>query len=574
MLVLPNTPSGRKGTDFNPNIPNPFVNDMMCGTVLFSRYAILNEVGRGTFTTIYSAYDFLTSSMVAVKVFNAGISKEDGGGEAVIEREKNVIKSLCEFNSDSGSYSSVCTPYFVDYHKEVLVMELIQGEDLHDLRYRSSQFHQNANSSSLSLSSSSNNNNNNNNNNNSSINKRFLPINPLESASLFSSFLKCLKHMHAKGWLHRDVKPSNFVRSGKHWKIVDFGLSKCYIEKVFPYDDKCVPWSGTLDGDAAKYFLRPSTQNAGFRGTTMYCSLSSHESTSHSRVSDIISAIYTYIDLCNGDLPWRKYSNGKNKDKEEVFKLKKRCNTDKALLCTHPTLSKCAPFVQHISEALDYLDSVGFYGDVDYEKVISCINKSAECCKDVCQQSGDFISLVWGTDSVEEQGMPQSTQLPNSFVFGGVDWDDFYGNGMIGEINFYDYCYWLTAWCKQESKSKQHHEIAGAVKVMNKWLKTVKDVVGKEWRASNTEKIPTPVSSSKNPSKPDSNNSTSISSKRKVSAVSTQCPYLTGRVSYLLKTYRVLPWDSYENKVEAFQYRDDLLAIEVAEKRKCPSLRR
>ena len=77
--------------------------------------------------------------------------------------------------------------------------------------------------------------------------------------------LKLLQNIHSSGWLHRDVKPANFVRtrdsdpaSGGQWRIVDFGLAKPYISK---------------DGD----IIDARDGYNEFRGSTNYASLKAHQ---------------------------------------------------------------------------------------------------------------------------------------------------------------------------------------------------------------------------------------------------------------------------------------------------------
>ena len=51
---------------------------------------------------------------------------------------------------------------------------------------------------------------------------------------LADQMISRLKHMHSKGWLHRDMKPDNWCMGlGKKWKtvfVIDFGVSKRFIE--------------------------------------------------------------------------------------------------------------------------------------------------------------------------------------------------------------------------------------------------------------------------------------------------------------------------------------------------------
>ncbi len=77
--------------------------------------------------------------------------------------------------------------------------------------------------------------------------------------------LKLLQNIHSSGWLHRDVKPANFVRtiqsdpaSGGRWRVVDFGLAKPYISK---------------DGD----IIDARDGYNEFRGSTNYASVRAHQ---------------------------------------------------------------------------------------------------------------------------------------------------------------------------------------------------------------------------------------------------------------------------------------------------------
>ena len=77
--------------------------------------------------------------------------------------------------------------------------------------------------------------------------------------------LKLLQSLHTSGWLHRDVKPANFVRTrdsdpaaGGEWRILDFGLARQYISKE------------GLIVDAREGYNE-------FRGSTNYASIKAHQ---------------------------------------------------------------------------------------------------------------------------------------------------------------------------------------------------------------------------------------------------------------------------------------------------------
>ena len=104
--------------------------------------------------------------------------------------------------------------------------------------------------------------------------------------------MSCLEAVHAEGFLHRDVKPSNFVTSaaaghshGNQLFVLDFGQSRMYL------DDRGA--------------VRPPRPTADFRGTSLYSSLHAHEQRDLGRRDDLWSLFYVFVDMARGGLPWR-----------------------------------------------------------------------------------------------------------------------------------------------------------------------------------------------------------------------------------------------------------------------------
>jgi casein kinase 1/casein kinase 1 delta len=70
--------------------------------------------------------------------------------------------------------------------------------------------------------------------------------------------LNCIENVHSKGYIHRDIKPTNFVICSQQKKvfIVDFGLAKLHLNQF---------------GETF-----PERKNADFRGTIAFASMNAH----------------------------------------------------------------------------------------------------------------------------------------------------------------------------------------------------------------------------------------------------------------------------------------------------------
>ncbi|EKE41110.1 hypothetical protein ENUP19_0296G0012 [Entamoeba nuttalli] len=118
--------------------------------------------------------------------------------------------------------------------------------------------------------------------------------------------LRCIEHVHKKGYIHRDIKPDNFVMgSGKNVHfvyIIDFGLSKKYIE-----NGKHIAYS----------------EDKSLTGTARYASINNHKGYEQSRRDDLESLAYMFIYFLKGKLPWQGFNRQNNTEKFDKICKKK-----------------------------------------------------------------------------------------------------------------------------------------------------------------------------------------------------------------------------------------------------------
>ncbi|KAK9818133.1 hypothetical protein WJX72_007616 [[Myrmecia] bisecta] len=132
--------------------------------------------------------------------------------------------------------------------------------------------------------------------------------------------LQILEALHAKGWVHGDVKPENFLlgppgtpQADKLY-LVDLGLAMKYKD---------------TRGAHVKYDQKPDD----FRGTIRYASVHAHLGRTASRRDDLESLAYTLLFLLDGRLPWQGFQ-GDNKG-FQVCRKKMGCSAE--VLCKERT---------------------------------------------------------------------------------------------------------------------------------------------------------------------------------------------------------------------------------------------
>ncbi|KAK4361802.1 hypothetical protein RND71_017043 [Anisodus tanguticus] len=125
---------------------------------------------------------------------------------------------------------------------------------------------------------------------------------------LADQMINRVEFVHAKSFLHRDIKPDNFLmglgRRANQVYIIDFGLAKKYR-------------------DSTTHQHIPYRENKNLTGTARYASMNTHLGIEQSRRDDLESLGYVLMYFLRGSLPWQGLKAGTKKQKYERISEKK-----------------------------------------------------------------------------------------------------------------------------------------------------------------------------------------------------------------------------------------------------------
>ena len=304
---------------------------------------LIEQIGEGAFSKLYSAYDFRLKMNVALKI-------EKNNKKQILKNEYDIYNSLQHLS---------CIPKIYNYlpnitkekdeknHLNCIEMELL-GKNL--LLFQ----------------------------------KSFNYYNNILAYDILLQCLKCIQNIHNHGFVHRDIKPSNFClhkqdeqniiskyKNNIFFKneitvyLIDFGLVKKIKEEtnIDNRDNRGI-------GNGEK------NNNRGFVGTLTYASMSAHNKEELSKKDDLWSFFFMILDLLNENLPWRNYSF---EQEDKIIEIKQKCinDPDKYLFLTNTKNNK------EIINIFYYIKNLKFESEPDYEFIYNqlIISKNKEIQK-------------------------------------------------------------------------------------------------------------------------------------------------------------------------------------------------
>ena len=267
-------------------------------SILFKKYLVIKKIDEGSFGSIYLSQNIQTKEKVAIKIENRKTENP------LLEREAYIL-----FYLQGPGLPEIKT--FGKTKDLFILIQNLLGPSLANL-----------------------------------LDKHSIVFTIKDICMLSIQMIERLEYIHLKNYIHRDIKPHNFLMGIDDPDIlylIDFGLSKKYRSKK---------------GKHIKFSI-----NNNITGTPRYCSINGLRGAEQSRRDDLESLFYVIIYFFRGNLPWQ---NLKIKSRQERFNrinyLKK--NISYKILCKN--------LPQELYNFGTYIKHLKFEEDPDYNFLRNC----------------------------------------------------------------------------------------------------------------------------------------------------------------------------------------------------------
>ena len=208
--------------------------------LLFKKYSLLQNIGGGAFGTVFLGENIFTKEKFAIKV------EERNKARTTLEREAFILYYLKGPGlPDVKSFGKT--------KKYNILIQTLLGRSLYQI-----------------------------------FNDCFKKFTIKDVCMIGLQILERLEYIHSKNYIHRDIKPHNFLVSPKNEGIIyiiDFGLAKKYKSER---------------GNHVKFAITKH-----ITGTPRFCSINAMRGVEQSRRDDLESLSYLILYFLNGSLPWQ-----------------------------------------------------------------------------------------------------------------------------------------------------------------------------------------------------------------------------------------------------------------------------
>ena len=266
----------------------------MIGQLVFDRYKLVKKLGEGSFGSIYMAE--YNNQYFAIKLEERKI------GQNLLENEAYIMGHL------RGPGLPLVKSYGYSNKHNILVMELM-GKSLEDIFEK--------------------------------LEEKKMSIRCV--CNIGYQMMEILEYIHNKHYIHRDIKPDNFVIGRKEKRkfiyILDFGLSKKYRS------------SKTLE-----HYKMVKKNN--LTGTARYASINALKGLTQSRRDDLEAVGYVLMYFLRGKLPWQGIPvQNKEMRYKKIMEIK---------MSTSPE-ELCEGFPHQFTEYIKYTRNLKYEENPDYD---------------------------------------------------------------------------------------------------------------------------------------------------------------------------------------------------------------